>query len=104
MRYSTNILTLLMLVLVLAACSSSPSQESAGASESGSTAEEQASGEEESVAVAFDPIKCVRYTPSGTRISQKVCKKQSEWDRLREESQRSLGDVQRRSGHENQTL
>ena len=103
MRLTANVFTLILLALALAACSSSPSQDTASV-----TASEYGAGTETtsqaSIAVPFDPIKCVRYTPSGTRISQKVCKKQSEWDRIQRESQEQLQNVQRTSVHENQTL
>ena len=106
MAHLAKVTIFFLVLLSLAGCASSPGQETASADspESAGAANEQSAGEEASVAAAFDPVRCVRYTPSGTRISQKVCKKQSEWDRLKEQAQRSLGDVQRRAGHENQTL
>ena len=117
MSIGMKTLSLLLLLSALAACSSSPGQPSAAADAStdqpaaaadapqGEAADgAEAAAHEAAVAAAFDPVKCVRYTPSGTRISQKVCKKQSEWDRLKEKAQRDMADAQRRSGHENQTL
>ena len=104
MWHSAKPFAILLAALLLAACSSTPGQETSAEASGQKPASDTASPEEQqAVAAAFDPIRCERYTPSGTRISQKICKKQSEWDRLRAEAQRALQDVQTRSVHENQT-
>ena len=91
---------IVLIGLSLVACSSTPGSETTS-TETGAentAADDQEAAREAQVAAAFDPIKCVKYTPSGTRISQKICKKRSEWDRLREQrEQRDMQDLQRRS-------
>ena len=44
-----------------------------------------------------DPVVCKRITPIGTRISQKICKKQSDWDQISSVGSAFTEDAQRRS-------
>jgi hypothetical protein len=44
-----------------------------------------------------DPRVCERIIPTGTRIAQRVCFKQSEWDQMRANAQQAAEDSQRRA-------
>jgi hypothetical protein len=48
-------------------------------------------------------VQCHKYAPTGTRVSYRICKKKSEWDRIREASQREGQDAQRKAAHNNTT-
>jgi hypothetical protein len=93
---------------LLVACSTSGNQETATAeAESTQVAAVDDAGAEgggENMPEAFDPIRCKKFSPTGTRVPVKVCKKQSEWDQIREGSQNAGQDIQRRAVHSNQTL
>jgi len=40
-----------------------------------------------------DPMVCKRMTPTGSRIVRRYCRKQSEWDAMREGGQRAARDA-----------
>ncbi len=88
--------------LAVAACAGTSNQQSAAAQAAPVVAADGAPVAEQ-VAAPLDPIKCEKMTPTGTRISYKVCKKQSEWDAIRRGSQQMGEEVQRRATHNNDT-
>ncbi len=53
------------------------------------------------MSVRFGLILVCAAAPTGTRIACKVCKKQSEWDAIRQGSQQMGEEVQRRVAHNN---
>jgi len=92
MRTITLLLSMLFLTSTLAACSSTSS--STGASTSGSTT---TNGSAVAKADDDDPLVCENYIPSGTRIARKICIRQSEKDRIREQAQTITQENQRRA-------
>ncbi len=88
--------------LALTACAGTSSSESA-ADQAAPLVVADGAPAGEQVAGPLDPIKCEKMTPTGTRISYKVCKKQSEWDAIRRGSQALGEEVQRRATHSNDT-
>ncbi len=105
MNYPSIKLALICLIFGLSACSTSGGQQAAG-DQAAPPAEREMTAEEAeaaAVAAAFDPRVCKRFAPTGTRISKKVCKKQSEWDALRANAQEGGADAQRRAVYSNAT-
>lgn len=102
----TNLLPILV-TLLLGACSTTGGETAGPAgTAAGPVASAEAGGQaadEVTAAPVFDPIKCEKVRPTGTRIPVKVCKKQSEWDAIREAAQRDIQDAQRRGSHQNST-
>ncbi len=95
-----KMLSVSLAVLTLCACAGSAGKESA-ASEAAPVVPVQGAPESEEVAAKVDPIKCERIAPTGSRISSKVCKRQSEWDRIQQGGQQMGEEVQRRAAHNN---
>lgn len=96
MRPIILFLTMIFAVCTLSACSSTSTSSSSAASTSSTAAP---SGKESTVAKAEadDPLICENYIPSGTRIARKVCVRQSERDRIREQAQTITQENQRRA-------
>lgn len=94
MRKLTLLLTMLFAVGTLSACSSTSSSPTGSTSSSAT-----ANGSASTVAQADedDPLVCENYIPSGTRIARKVCVRQSEKDRMREQAQTITQENQRRA-------
>ncbi len=67
----------------------------APAASSGATAEQVATAE--SKAAIEDPRVCKRETQIGTKISKRVCKKQSEWDAIEGAGSQMTAEIQRRA-------
>lgn len=89
----TTLKTLSAIVLfgaALTACSSSPEQANIASSD-------QVASADSMVPTIDDPVVCKRITPIGTRISQKICKKQSDWDQISSVGSAFTEDAQRRS-------
>lgn len=107
MKLSGMQLLPLLLALLLGACSSNGGVTGAQVETGSDPVASADTGEQavEDVAAAprFDPIRCEKIRPTGTRIPVKVCKKQSEWDAIREAAQRDIQDAQRRGAHQNST-
>ena len=78
-------------VAMLSACSSTSTEQA-------SVAEEQqvaaANGAE---APVLDPVKCKTVTPIGTKIGQRICYKQSEWDEIEGAGKETTREIQRRA-------
>ena len=104
MFYRAWPLALVIALLSLTACSTSTGSADASSGDGTTQSAESvdASGEE-IVAAPFDPVQCKKYAPTGTRVSYRICKKKSEWDQIREASQKEGNDAQRRAAHQNST-
>lgn len=48
------------------------------------------------VAANDDPMVCKRVIPTGTRVAQRTCMRQSEFDKAEQDGQEMLEEVQRR--------
>jgi hypothetical protein len=48
------------------------------------------------VAATDDPMVCKRVIPTGTRVAQRTCMRQSEFDKAKKDGQEMLDEVQRR--------
>jgi hypothetical protein len=92
-------LTLAGLVAFLSACASTNGGASASASieQGAANTVAQADAPASAHAAVDDPRVCERIIPTGTRIAQRVCFKQSEWDQMRENAQMATQDSQRRA-------
>lgn len=96
----TLILVLLTTGIALtSACSSTSSTVAEASNASGETGEGTAEVAQAGEVGKLDPVKCETITPIGTRIGQRVCLRQSEWDRMRGAGQGLAEETQRRSTH-----
>lgn len=95
MRNPTILAAVICGAMVLSACSSS----GGGYASSGATATNNAvaQGGEAVAAGDPDPRVCKTVTPIGTRIGQRTCMKQSEWDRMAENARKATRETQQRA-------
>lgn len=84
-------------VLLLAACTtpSRPTAVTPDASGEPMASSNEAAGESAAV-VEDDPIVCERVTQIGTRVAQRICKRQSQIDAEKRAAEEVLGEVQKR--------
>lgn len=96
MSHKTRALLALSLSAFLAACSTTGG--SASTQESDVPADAIASTEGAGPQ-PLDPDRrvCEKILPTGTRIAQRVCMKQSEWDRIRENAKQATINHQQRA-------
>ena len=78
-------------VAMLSACSSTSTEQASVAEE------QQVAAADGAEAPVLDPVKCKTVTPIGTRIGQKVCYKQSEWDEIDGAGSEATREIQRRA-------
>lgn len=98
--------TLILAAGTLVACASSSNQQSAADKAAPEVAANSASDGATEAPVLYtndDRRVCKRIAPTGTRISQKVCKKQSEWDAISKNASEAGADAQRRATLSNRT-
>ena len=97
-------LALVFSLLSLTGCSTSTGSADTSIDSQQATGEQSGDAEGgDIVAAPFDPVVCHKYAPTGTRVSYRICKKKSEWDQIREASQKEGADAQRRAAHQNST-
>jgi hypothetical protein len=86
-------------VALSSACASTTGGTSASAANEQGTTNTVAQTDAPATATAAvdDPRVSERIIPTGTRIAQRVCFKQSEWDQMRENAQAATQDSQRRA-------
>ena len=100
-----NLIVLFCAVLLVSACAT-PSDRPTVAPDSGETV---ASGPDvASVPVAAaseqdDPLVCKRIVQTGTRVAQRICRRQSEIDASQRGAQDMLGEAQKRGTQANET-
>ena len=81
--------------VVLAGCAAAPRPAEPGADPAAATAAE--AREQGAVATdAVDPtaVRCIREATTGSRLTQRVCRTEAEWARIREEAQNYTRDMQ----------
>ncbi len=88
--------------VALCACAGPSGKESA-ANQAAPALAADGAADGQQLAAPLDPIKCERIAPTGSRISSKVCKRQSEWDAIRRGGQQMGEEIQRRAVHNNDT-
>ncbi len=84
-----------ILSVILAAGCSSTGKPNMASGESGSSGGDMVASAD--VQGEKDPRKCELVLPTGSRIAHRVCMKQSEWDAMRENSQRAVYEQQQRA-------
>lgn len=90
----------------LVACASSSSEQSAADQVAPVVAANSAADDGAETPVIYankDRRVCRRYAPTGSRISQKICKKQSEWEAISKNASQAGSDAQRRGTYSNDT-
>ncbi|MEM1404522.1 MAG: hypothetical protein AAGG55_14385 [Pseudomonadota bacterium] len=76
---------------MLSACASTSTEQANVATE------QQVAAVDGAEAPALDPVKCKTITPIGTKIGQRVCYKQSEWDEIEGAGKETTREIQRRA-------
>lgn len=95
--------TLILAASTLVACASSTTDQAAADQATPVVASADGAAEAPVVYGNEDRMVCKKFAPTGTRISQKVCKKQSEWDTLSKNASEGGADAQRRAVYSNAT-
>ena len=98
--------TVILVASTLVACASSSNQQSAADQVAPVVAANGAAEGSAETPVLYgneDRMVCKKFAPTGTRISQRVCKKQSEWDAYSKNATEGGADAQRRATLSNAT-
>ena len=94
--------SIIFAIATLVGCASSSNTQSA-AEHTESTVAAAGATEAPVLYTNDERLVCKRIAPTGTRISQKVCKRQRAWDALTKAAQEGGADAQRRATHSNAT-
>lgn len=95
--------TLILATSTLVACAGTTNEQAAVNQAAPGVASADAAAETPTLYGNEDRMVCKKFAPTGTRISQKVCKKQSEWDAISKNASEGGADAQRRAVLSNAT-